>query len=441
MMAAAAARGPEGEVNLLTSSHHELMVNKCGAQMDCISCYNSSYLCHWCADNPEDPPGPDIPGSCHYKGSVYGCKYGAVPISSVIISIVGAALCPVNASLTRSARERSQCKKKRVKPGTAFGLGAFETRKFLNKSLYDFKYIGSVWAPRAVAWSLILIIAIASTCGGMMLFSCRRMKNAVARANQLDRELQRSGRARRRQRSEGADDYLLRGGTASDDEADLDERARGYDYLSLASLLDPCASCLYKTLGCCWAVGMILLLVGSGVVAAVWPHQPVVNYCNIELVWNRTLAMVVESALVKTDIEMESLVSVYNPNRLGVRINHLSGNIYYKGAEIGTMALHNFAAPGGYVSDGLGLITYNALDRAAEMLIDYKWNKDLVLTVTGTISFDILWPNSEVLTSLSASVPPAVINLNKVPDQRYCKCQGNITQGSSSSWFMLVDDE
>ncbi|KAF4693733.1 hypothetical protein FOZ60_010131 [Perkinsus olseni] len=253
-------------------------------------------------------------------------------------------------------------------------------------------YIGSVWAPRAVAWSLILVIAIASTCGGMMLFSCRRMKNAVARANQLDRELQRSGRARRRQRSEGADDYLLRSGTASDDEADLDERARGYDYLSLASLLDPCASCLYKTLGCCWAVGM-------------------------------TLAMVVESALVKTDIEMESLVSVYNPNRLGVRINHLSGNIYYKGAEIGTMALHNFAAPGGYVSDGLGLITYNALDRAAEMLIDYKWNKDLVLTVTGTISFDILWPNSEVLTSLSASVPPAVINLNKVPDQRYCKCQ------------------
>ncbi|KAF4736648.1 hypothetical protein FOZ62_019359 [Perkinsus olseni] len=302
-------------------------------------------------------------------------------------------------------------------------------------------YIGSVWAPRAVAWSLILIIAIASTCGGMMLFSCRRMKNAVARANQLDRELQRSGRARRRQRSEGADDYLLRSGTASDDEADLDDRARGYDYLSLASLLDPCASCLYKTLGCCWAVGMILLLVGSGVVAAVWPHQPVVNYCNIELVWNRTLAMVVESALVKTDIEMESLVSVYNPNRLGVRINHLSGNIYYKGAEIGTMALHNFAAPGGYVSDGLGLITYNALDRAAEMLIDYKWNKDLVLTVTGTISFDILWPNSEVLTSLSASVPPAVINLNKVPDQRYCKCQGNITQGSSSSWFMLADDE
>ncbi|KAF4753007.1 hypothetical protein FOZ63_002781, partial [Perkinsus olseni] len=206
-----------------------------------------------------------------------------------------------------------------------------------------------------------------------------------------------------------ADDYLLRGGTASDDETDLDERGRGYDYLSLASLLDPCAS--------------TLLLVGSGVVAAVWPHQPVVNYCNIELVWNRTLAMVVESALVKTDIEMESLVSVYNPNRLGVRINHLSGNIYYKGAEIGTMALHNFAAPGGYVSDGLGLITYNALDRAAEMLIDYKWNKDLVLTVTGTISFDILWPNSEVLASLSASVPPAVINLNKVPDQRYCKCQ------------------
>lgn len=33
------------------------------------------------------------------------------------------------------------------------------------------------------------------------------------------------------------------------------------------------------------------------------------------------------------------------------------------------------SAPGGYVSDGLGLITYSALDRAAEMLIDYKWSK------------------------------------------------------------------
>lgn len=40
---------------------------------------------------------------------------------------------------------------------------------------------------------------------------------------------------------------------------------------------------------------------------------------QVELVWNRTLAMVVESALVKTDIEMESLVSIYNPNRLGAR--------------------------------------------------------------------------------------------------------------------------
>ncbi|KAF4683080.1 hypothetical protein FOZ63_027461, partial [Perkinsus olseni] len=74
---AAAAATAEGEVNMLTSPDYELMVNKCGAQMDCISCYNSSYLCHWCADNPGDPPGPDIPGSCHYKGSVYGCKYGA----------------------------------------------------------------------------------------------------------------------------------------------------------------------------------------------------------------------------------------------------------------------------------------------------------------------------------------------------------------------------
>ncbi|KAF4654952.1 hypothetical protein FOL47_009683 [Perkinsus chesapeaki] len=225
---------------------------------------------------------------------------------------------------------------------------------------------------------------------------------------------------------------------------EIDYDSREVDVLSLASLLDPCAACIYRAVGCCWLFGMILLSILALGVAIFWPHAPTVNYCNVELVWNRTLAMVVESALVKTDIEMESLVSIYNPNKLGVRVNHLSGNIFYKGAEIGTLALHNFYAPGGYVSDGLGLITYSALDRAAEMLIDYKWSndKDLVLTVTGTISFDILWPNSEVLTSLSASVPPAIINVNKEPDQRYCKCQGNVTD-VSEKWFLPVtmDDE
>ncbi|EER04758.1 hypothetical protein Pmar_PMAR013291 [Perkinsus marinus ATCC 50983] len=378
----------------VTADDYQMMVNKCDAQVDCIS--KTGYITNLpsmsvAITHPTSATGvPTTPrtlpvrtseGLATIKGRFTAVNMeppvrkmhvrivtvihvkrldanGAVVTSNVIINIVGTARCRVNASPTRN--------------------------------------------------------------------------NAVTRANQLDRELAMQTRqrmARRRELSDGADDYLLHD-AGSDTGLEIGERMRGSDVLSLASLLDPCASCLYKTLGCCWAVGMVLLLVVSILIALAWPHQPVVNYCNVELVWNRTLAMVVESALVKTDIEMESLVSIYNPNRLGARINQLSGNIYYKGAGIGTMALHNFEAPGGYVSDGLGLITYNALDRAAEMLIDYKWNKDLVLTVTGTISFDILWPNSEVLTSLSASLPPAVINVNKVPDQRYCKCQGNVTKGS-----------
>ncbi|KAF4713523.1 hypothetical protein FOZ62_005512, partial [Perkinsus olseni] len=65
--------------------------------------------------------------------------------------------------------------------------------------------------------------------------------------------------------------------------------------------------------------------------------------------------------------------------------------------------------PGGYVSDGLGLITYNALDRAAEMLIDYKWRwlhpSKAAVGTSSELPAGSDWPPSSVLLAAARQSP------------------------------------
>jgi hypothetical protein len=141
--------------------------------------------------------------------------------------------------------------------------------------------------------------------------------------------------------------------------------------------------------------------------------------------WKDTLTMIIKSAFIKTNVELETLISVYNPNRLNVRIKEVNGDIFYKGTtHIATFALGQLDAPGGYVSDQLGLLTFTGFDQAVDMLYDFNIQQRLILTAKISTSFDVMM-GSYTLFSLSTTLPDIEIDADKPPQRTRCKCNGS----------------
>jgi len=134
--------------------------------------------------------------------------------------------------------------------------------------------------------------------------------------------------------------------------------------------------------------------------------------------------MIVKSAFIKTNVELETLISVYNPNRLNARIRDVSGDFFYKGNHVASIAIGQIDAPGGYVSDKLGVLTFSGFDQAVDMLYDMNINQQLILTSKVSTSFDVLF-GTYSLFSLSTTLPEFEIDANKPPERSHCRCRGS----------------
>jgi hypothetical protein len=56
----------------------------------------------------------------------------------------------------------------------------------------------------------------------------------------------------------------------------------------------------------------------------------------MEFAWNNTFSIIARSIIERdVDFDFEALVTVYNPNRLSININEISGSLTYKGHNIG----------------------------------------------------------------------------------------------------------
>jgi len=245
------------------------------------------------------------------------------------------------------------------------------------------EYIGYAPAPDAVSFGALVVFLTVAIIVACNLLICWRGRSVFTRIQQ--------------------------------DRQPFDETSRLLDPLVRA--IFSCTTCLCST-----------FLIGAGLLCLAvvlwWPQPPQVSVCNAEVMWKDTLTMIVKSAFIKTNVELETLISVYNPNRLNARIRDVSGDFFYKGNHVASIAIGQIDAPGGYVSDKLGVLTFSGFDQAVDMLYDMNINQQLILTSKVSTSFDVLF-GTYSLFSLSTTLPEFEIDANKPPERSHCRCRGS----------------
>jgi hypothetical protein len=181
---------------------------------------------------------------------------------------------------------------------------------------------------------------------------------------------------------------------------------------------------LFRIISVSWtllllAIGVLFLLI-----ALFWPAPPEISMCNAQPMWSDTIKMIVDSVTSgKASVESEILITVYNPNRVSVALNSVSGNISYKGQIVGSVDLGPIDAQPGSAADGLGLVTFNGFDHITEMYYDFNVKHELMLEFELFVSFNVAG-----LGGFEVPAPKTRLNVNNPPPQKYCKCLETETQ-------------
>jgi hypothetical protein len=178
---------------------------------------------------------------------------------------------------------------------------------------------------------------------------------------------------------------------------------------------------LYRFLILGWTITVLGIGLGFTAIALFWPAAPEVSMCNAELLWGDTLNMIFNTITSgKASVESEVLITVYNPNRIGITLNAVNGNIFYKGGQVGTVELAPIDAQAGSAADGLGVITFNGFDRIAEMYYDFNVKHKLELDFELFLNFSI-----GSFGGFSVGAPKIRMNVNDPPPQKHCNCLDN----------------
>jgi hypothetical protein len=185
---------------------------------------------------------------------------------------------------------------------------------------------------------------------------------------------------------------------------------------------------LFKLIATVWSLTVLAIGVLFVIVSLYWPSAPEVSMCNAELMWKDALNMIINSvATGKTTVESEVLITVYNPNRIDLKLHSVNGNIFYKGSDVGTIELNSIYADAGTASDGLGVISFSGFDRAAEIFYDFNVGHKLLLEFELFVKFSI-----GSMGEFNLVAPRFVMNVNDPPPQEHCKCK-------DSSFFYRID--
>ena len=355
-------------VNQTAASAEMSLLDACKDQSNCESCYASSFLCHWCKDMPS--PGS---GSCHYKMSQYGCQVGdscsaddcAERTSCWSCQMGGCKWCASankcvspyswTCALPSNCAPNSECQR--------------EAPEFVGyeRSIPD-------WLIYAFAVVYIIAVVISMTA----IYYVRRA-------------------------------ILVTSPTAEQER--LVQVAPGEPRLATRMWL-------FRLISIVWSLALVAVGVIFVSITLYWPSPPDVSMCNAQVMWSDTLNMIINSVTSgKASVESEVLITVYNPNRLGLALHSVNGNIFYKGTDVGSLELSSIDAQAGTAADGLGVVTFNGFDHIAEMYYDFNVKHQLLLEFELFVNFSIAGFNG-----FNVAAPKLQLNVNNPPPQKRCKC-------------------
>ncbi|CAM9307226.1 unnamed protein product [Discosporangium mesarthrocarpum] len=139
-----------------------------------------------------------------------------------------------------------------------------------------------------------------------------------------------------------------------------------------------------------WFCGsaVALVLVVCAAVVSFAPHAPGVNVCNTQFDWG-SIVHSMKKASIEADFQL--LVSVYNPNVLDVKLESGTAVLYHKHDEVGTMVFDPVLLQGGYITDILLNIAFNA-EAWEDFHIGLEYEMgELAFLMDATISASVLW--------------------------------------------------
>jgi hypothetical protein len=132
-----------------------------------------------------------------------------------------------------------------------------------------------------------------------------------------------------------------------------------------------CGSFLVITLAMC-----VLVIIYA-------PHTPQLNVCNTEFDWS-SIVHSIKRAGVEADFQL--LVSLYNPNRMDLVVKGGSAVFRHHHEEVGEMSFSNVTAEGGYTTDMLLPVTFDA-ETWENLHLGYEYETgELAFLVDGTIT-------------------------------------------------------
>ncbi len=354
----------------------------CKLQTSCESCYDSSFLCHWCKDLP--PDDSTTGGSCHAKMSTFGCQVGDACSSDDCAERTTCSAC--NMGGCKWCASQHKC----VSPyswACAMPSNCIPNEECKRQAPEFVGFRNDI--PKWVVYTMVIGYTAACVFIAMGLYLC--YPSAVGR------------------RFNEEDEQVLVV------ESSPPQKRKRILFKLFAG------SCLAALL----ALGVGLTLTGF-----YWPSLPHVSMCNAELMWKNTIDMIIKTISTgKTNVESELLITVYNPNRFGGTVNSISGNVYYKTNSVGSFDLGYVDVAPGSASDGLGVLTFNGFENISEMYYDFNVKHSLLLEFELFTSFSIGGHD------ISTTIPRFPMNVSKPPPQEYCKCKEGSSVDSTDDTF------
>lgn len=197
--------------------------------------------------------------------------------------------------------------------------------------------------------------------------------------------------------------------------------------------------------GCCYVVLAPLSLLLGLLFVMYFPRQPVVDYCSKELDWAGLINNIETLVTEHVYADFEFLVSVYNPNRVSVKLDKVAAQLLYpptSTSQIGTVTITNATLEAGSVSDTLATVSLS-LERWAALDLAQKYARGkLKVGLHARVDFSIKAYGVKLIRS--SLVQEGIEVDTAVPlDMQYCNCRDgppvhpNATYAYATSWSSL----
>jgi len=184
---------------------------------------------------------------------------------------------------------------------------------------------------------------------------------------------------------------------------------------------------LLNTCACCYITAATTICAAVYGSIHYFPRRPVYNVCNNAVAW---ASLFEKLATMKAEAQIEILVSVANPNHIGIDLDMGTGSLTHEGAFVGTYEIPPVSVKAMSVTDILIVADLKPEKWEAILLIKEFWDDTLTLHVSAQVSVRIpaLWNYA-----MGVQLQDLVVNVNNKSNRNLCFCQEWDPQNSSLS--------